>query len=116
MPIPTENEPLVYVGLEPADVYNAGGGEDVLVLGKKNTLEFSAENTAKARLLRLLVLFNATREETLESYDLFAKHPKFAELVMLYSQLKGLPPDESAAEASGTLQGKIVLGVMNQVR
>lgn len=115
-PMPTEKQPVIYVGLSRTDVYSAGGGEDVLVLDKKNTLEFSAENTARAKLVRALVLYEATREETLQAYDLFPEHPKFAELVALYRQQKGLPADEATLEASGTLQGEIIVGVMNQLR
>ena len=116
VPMPTEDQPVVYIGLSRADVYNAGGGEDVLVLGKKDTLEFSAANTARAKLVRALVLYEATREETLKAYDWFPKHPKFAGLVALYRQRKGFPADEATLEASGTLQGEIIVGVMNQLR
>lgn len=115
-PVPTETHPVVFVGLSKDDIYSAGGGEDVLVFGKKRTLEFSAGNTALARLTRALVLYETTREETLQAYNLFPQHPKFTELVALYSDLKGLPADEATAEASGTLQGEIIVGVMNQLR
>lgn len=62
------------------------------------------------------MLYNATREETLQAYDLFPEHSKFTELVALYSQQKGFPADETALEASGTLQGEIIVGIMNQLR
>ncbi len=116
VPSPTEDEPIVYVRLQNADVSKAGGGEDVLVLGKKDTLEFSAENTARARLTGLLPFFMVTLEETLQAYDSFPEHPEFAELVELYDQQKGLPADETAIEEIGTLSGEIVLDVMNELR
>ena len=116
VPMPTEDDPTVRVRLENADVSKAGGGEDILVLGKKDTLEFSAENTARARLTGLLPFFMVTLEETLQAYNSFPEHPEFAELVELYDQQKGLPADETAIEEIGTLSGEIVLDVMNELR
>ncbi len=37
VPLPTEDQPFVYVSLLEDDVYTSGGGEDVLVFGKKDT-------------------------------------------------------------------------------
>lgn len=116
VPLPTEDQPLVYVRLLRDDVYTSGGGEDVLVLGKKDTLEFSAMNTARSSLAGLLVVFGVTLEQTLRAYDLFPEHPKFADLVTIYASQKGIPTDGATLEKIGALQAEIVIAVVNQVK
>lgn len=115
-PSPTQDYPIVYVSLLQDDISRAGGGEDVLVLGKKGTLEFSATNTAKSSLAGLLVVFGVTLEQTLRAYDLFPKHPKFADLVAICAGQKGIPNDEATLNKIGALEGKIAIAVVNQVK
>lgn len=114
--LPTKDNPVVYVSLLVDDVSKSGGGEDVLVLGKKHTLEFSAENTAKAGLISFVPAFNVTLEETLQAYDMFANHPKFNELVAIYETHKGYPADFDVLGEAGTLAGEIVSDIMTQLR
>ncbi len=115
-PSPTEDYPIVYVSLLQDDISRAGGGEDVLVLGKKDTLEFSATNTARSSLAGLLVVFGVTLEQTLRAYDLFPEHPKFADLVAIYAEQKGIPTDEATLNKIGALEGEIAIAVVNQVK
>lgn len=116
VPLPTEEHPIVYVSLLKDDVTKSGGGEDALVLGRKDTLEFTAKNTAMTGLTQPLVLFMVTREETFLAYDMFPEHPRFAELVALYTKHKGLPHDTASLEEIGTLEGEILLDVMTHIR
>jgi hypothetical protein len=114
--LPTKDHPVVSVSLLPDDVSKSGGGEDVLVLGRKGTLEFSAENSAKAGLISFVPAFNVTLEETLQAYDMLEGHPKFDELVAIYETHKGIPADFDVLGEAGTLGGEIVSDIMTQLR
>ena len=116
VPLPTAEHPIIYVRLLKDDISKSGGGEDALVLGRKDTLEFSAENTARADLTRSLVLFGVTREEAFLAYDMFPGHPKFADLTALFTEQKGSPRDEAALEEIGTLEGEILIDVITHIR
>ena len=69
--------------------------EDVLVWGQKETLVFSAGNTARAEVILGLLGFGATNNQLAEAYDKIGNHPKFDQLRQLMLEEKGFPDDDA---------------------
>jgi hypothetical protein len=114
--LPTPEEPFMFADLLAADREGSKGyATDVLIYGVKDTLYFSAANTALTSLLRKLKFFNLSMEERMLAYERFEEHPKFDELTRIYTDSRGMPVQEQALERSGDLQSQIVIEVVTKL-
>lgn len=110
--LPTQDNPFVFVDLLASDKEVGLAAYDVLVYSVKNTLSFSATNTARAFMVDLLELYRLTSIQKIAAYENLAEHPDFPKLVEIYASGKGVPTSDEVLSNITSLQVEIINSVL----
>jgi hypothetical protein len=97
---------------------SSGGmiGRDVVIWQEKESLNFSAENTAIAVALTGLIEFGVSEHQIVQAYPLVRNHPKIPELRRLILAEQGYPDEESLLDQIADIRVTIALDVIESVR
>ena len=110
-PLSADN-PVVIVSISKPKVGMVG--RDVLIWCRKEKLDFSASNNARAAVISGLIDFRIPKGQLMKAYGKISNHPRFAELRQMMLKERGYPNSDAFLDSTAEVTFEIANDVLKE--